>query len=87
MLFSFGIVCESSKYNLAQNKGNTMKVCNCADIDYDSILESVKLYGNDLEIIQEETEAGTICECCLFEEWSMVDISLPDAIKKALNEI
>lgn len=63
-----------------------MKVCNCADINYDSILETVKQFGDDLDTIQEETEAGTICECCMFEEWSMVDISLPNAIKKALNE-
>ncbi|MDC7243826.1 MAG: (2Fe-2S)-binding protein [Sphaerochaetaceae bacterium] len=64
-----------------------MKVCRCAYINYESILESVKKYGDDLEAIQEETEAGTICEMCMFDECSKVDISLPDAIKKALDEV
>ena len=45
-----------------------------------------KKYGNDLDSIQEETDAGTICEMCMFEECSKVDISLPNAIEKALNE-
>jgi NAD(P)H-nitrite reductase large subunit len=64
-----------------------MKVCRCAYIDYDSIVESVKQFGDDLEAIQEETDAGTICEMCMFDECSKIDISLPEAIKKALEEI
>ncbi|MDH4943508.1 (2Fe-2S)-binding protein [Sulfurimonas sp. C5] len=64
-----------------------MKVCRCAYIDYDSIVESVKKYGDDLEAIQEETDAGTICEMCMFDECSKIDISLPEAIKKALEEL
>jgi len=89
-----GIVCECFlkddcyKFNLQSNyfKGKLMKVCRCAYINYDEILENVKKYGNDIEAIQEETDAGTICEMCMFDECSKVEISLPKAIQKALKE-
>jgi bacterioferritin-associated ferredoxin len=64
-----------------------MKVCRCAYVDYDQILDLVKQFGDNLEAIQEESDAGDICEMCMYDECSKVDISLPKAIKKALTEI
>ncbi len=64
-----------------------MLVCDCADVNYDAIKEAVKKYGNDIDAIMEDTEAGTMCECCLESDCKKVDISLPDAIKKALSEV
>jgi len=51
------------------------------------IQEAVKKHGNNLDAIMEETEAGTTCECCLEEDCDKVDLALPLAIKKALQEI
>ncbi len=42
---------------------------------------------DDIEAIKEETEAGTVCECCLEEDCDKVDLPLPLAIKKALQEL
>ena len=64
-----------------------MIVCNCIDLEYDELVELVKEHGNNLEKIQEITEAGTICESCLEDDCSITDIPLKDAIKKALNEL
>ena len=64
-----------------------MLVCECLDIEYDIIKEAVKKHGNNQEAIIEETEAGTICECCLEEDCDKVDLPLPLAIKKALEEL
>ena len=64
-----------------------MLVCDCLDIEYDVIKEAVKKYGNNQEAIIEETEVGTICECCLEEDCDKVDLPLPLAIKKALEEL
>jgi len=36
---------------------------------------------------QEETDAGTTCECCLEEDCDKVDLPLSQAIEKALAEI
>jgi NAD(P)H-nitrite reductase large subunit len=64
-----------------------MKVCDCMDIDYENILEAVKKHGDDIDAIQDETEAGTVCECCLEDDCDKVDLPLHSAIKKALSEI
>lgn len=64
-----------------------MLVCDCNDVHYDAIKEAVKKHGDNLEAIMEETEAGTVCECCLEEDCDKVDLPLPLAIKKALEEL
>ena len=64
-----------------------MLVCDCLDIQYDDIKEAVKKHGDDLEAIQDETEAGTVCEECLEDDCDKVDLPLKAAIKKALEEI
>ena len=65
-----------------------MLVCNCNDVEYDEIKEAVKIFGgDDIEKIKDETSAGTACECCLECDCDMVDLPLPLAIKKALEEL
>lgn len=64
-----------------------MLVCDCVDASYDVIKEAVKKHGDNIDAIMDETEAGTICECCLEEDCKKVDLPLPLAIKKALSEI
>ena len=63
-----------------------MMVCDCMDIEYDTILEAVKKHGDNLEAIIDETEAGTVCECCLEDDCDKVELPLPQAIQKALAE-
>jgi NAD(P)H-nitrite reductase large subunit len=64
-----------------------MLVCDCNEVNYDMIKEAVKKHGNNLDAIMEETEAGTVCECCLEEDCDKVDLPLPLAIKRALEEL
>lgn len=64
-----------------------MLVCDCMGIEYEEIKEAVKQYGDDLEKIMDETEAGTACEACLEDDCDKVDIPLKKAIQKALEEI
>lgn len=64
-----------------------MLVCECNDIHYDAIKEAVKKHGDNQDAIMDETEAGTVCECCLEEDCDKVDLPLPLAIKKALEEL
>jgi len=64
-----------------------MLVCDCNDVHYDEIKEAVAKFGTDLETIKDETSAGTACECCLEEDCDRVDLSLPQAIKKAQEEL
>jgi len=64
-----------------------MLVCDCNDVHFDAIKEAVKKHGDNIEAIMEETEAGTVCECCLEEDCDKVDLPLPLAIKKALEEL
>ncbi|WP_373035690.1 (2Fe-2S)-binding protein [Sulfurimonas sp.] len=64
-----------------------MLVCDCNDVHFDAIKEAVKKHGDNMEAIMEETEAGTVCECCLEEDCDKVDLPLPLAIKKALEEM
>ena len=64
-----------------------MLVCDCNEVEFDAIKEAVKRHGNNMEAIMDETDAGTACECCLEEECSKVDIPLPLAIAKALEEL
>jgi len=63
-----------------------MLVCDCMGLDYAEIQEAVKEHGDNLEAIQEATEAGTVCGCCAQDECDKVDILLKDAIAKALEE-
>jgi len=64
-----------------------MLVCDCNEVEYETIKEAVKKHGNNQEAIMEETAAGTACECCLEIGCAKVDLSLPEAIKKALSEL
>jgi len=64
-----------------------MLVCDCEGLDYDEIKEAVKEHGDDLEAIQDATNAGTICGCCADDECDKVDILLKDAIQKAAQEL
>lgn len=64
-----------------------MLVCDCNEIEYDVIKEAVRIHGGDRETIMEVTEAGTVCGCCLEEDCDKVDLPLPLAIKKALEEL
>ena len=64
-----------------------MLVCDCNQVEYETIKEAVKIHGGDIEVIMEETSAGTVCGCCLEEECEKVDLPLPLAIKKALQEL
>lgn len=64
-----------------------MTTCDCMDVDYETILEAVKKHGDDIDAIQDETEAGTVCECCLEDDCDKVDLPLQLAIKKALSEV
>ena len=64
-----------------------MLVCDCNEVEFDAIKEAVKKHGNDLAAIIDETGAGTVCECCLEEDCDKVDLPLPLAIKKALEEL
>ena len=64
-----------------------MLVCDCIEMDYKELKQAVKTYGGDIEVIKEKTEAGTVCECCLEEDCDKVDLSLPLAIKQAIQEL
>jgi len=64
-----------------------MLVCDCTEVEFDAIKEAVKTHGNDIEAIKEATDAGTTCECCLEEDCDKVELPLPLAIKKALEEL
>ncbi|MDY0115981.1 MAG: (2Fe-2S)-binding protein [Sulfurimonadaceae bacterium] len=64
-----------------------MLVCDCEDIYYETIKEAVTKYGDNREAIQNATEAGLACSCCLEEECEKVELPLPLAIKKALLEL
>jgi len=64
-----------------------MLVCDCNDVHYHEIKDAVAKFGVDLETIKDETSAGTACECCLEEDCDRVDLSLPQAIKKAQEEL
>jgi len=64
-----------------------MLVCDCNEVEFDAIKEAVKKHGDNQEAIMDETEAGTVCECCLEEDCDKVDLPLPLAIKKALEEL
>jgi len=64
-----------------------MIVCNCTDLEYSELLELVKKHGNNIEAIQEECDAGTVCESCMEDDCDIVDLPLLQAIDKALKEI
>ena len=64
-----------------------MLVCDCNEVEYDAIKAAVKKCGNDIEEIKNETDAGTVCECCLEEDCDKVDLPLPLAIKRASEEL
>ena len=64
-----------------------MTVCSCNDVDYATLLEAIKKVGTDLEAIQDETDAGTSCECCLESDCDIVDLPLMEAIEKAKQEL
>ena len=64
-----------------------MLVCDCNEVEYDAIKEAVKKHGNNQEAIIDETDAGTACECCLEDDCDKVDLPLPLAIKKAMEEL
>lgn len=64
-----------------------MIVCNCTDLEYSELLELVKKHGNNIEAIQEECDAGTVCESCMEDDCDVVDLPLLQAIDKALKEI
>ena len=61
-----------------------MLVCDCNEVEFDAIKEAVKKHGDNIDAVVQETEAGTVCECCLEEDCDKVDLPLPLAIKKAL---
>ena len=63
-----------------------MTVCDCMDIEYDTILEAVKKYGDNMDAIMDDTEAGTVCECCQEDDCDKVDLPLPLAIQKRLYQ-
>lgn len=64
-----------------------MEVCSCNAVDYNMILDAVKEHGEDLEAIQDATDAGTSCECCLEADCDKVDLPLHAAIAKAKTEL
>ncbi|OIP53489.1 MAG: hypothetical protein AUK54_08775 [Helicobacteraceae bacterium CG2_30_36_10] len=64
-----------------------MLVCDCNEVSYEMVKEAVKKHGDNLEAIMQETEAGTTCGCCLEEGCDKVDLALPLAIAKALQEL
>ncbi|KIM06895.1 MAG: hypothetical protein KU38_11570 [Sulfurovum sp. FS08-3] len=64
-----------------------MLVCDCMGLDFDEIKEAVREHGDDIEAIQDATDAGTICGCCAEGECEKVDITLQEAIKRALEEL
>lgn len=65
-----------------------MLVCNCMEVEYEEILDAVKKHGaDDIELIKEESGAGSACECCLEPDCDMVDLPLPLAIEKAKDEL
>lgn len=64
-----------------------MLVCDCNEVEFDAIKEAVKKHGNNLEAIMDETEAGTVCECCLEADCDKVDLPLHQAIAKAVEEL
>ena len=61
-------------------------VCDCTGVEYEEIANAVKKHGDNLEAIMDETDAGTVCECCLEDDCDKVDIPLKAAITKALQE-
>lgn len=63
-----------------------MLVCDCNEVSFDMIKEAVKMHGDNIEAIMDETDAGTTCECCLEDSCDKVDLPLHAAIKKALEE-
>ena len=69
-----------------KQKGEIMIVCDCEEIEYETIKEAVKKHGDNIDTISEQTGAGTVCGCCLEDDCGNVDLPLPQAIKKALQE-
>ena len=63
-----------------------MLVCDCMGVEYDEIKEAYLKHGNDIDVISEETGAGTGCGCCMHDDCDKVDLPLPLAIKKAAEE-
>ncbi|MBU0719941.1 (2Fe-2S)-binding protein [bacterium] len=64
-----------------------MLVCDCNDVHFDAIKEAVMKHGDNIDAIMDETDAGTTCECCLEEECDKVELPLPLAIKRAMEEL
>ncbi|MBD3824357.1 MAG: (2Fe-2S)-binding protein [Epsilonproteobacteria bacterium] len=64
-----------------------MLVCDCNEVTFDMIKAAVAKHGGNIDAIKDETSAGTVCECCLEEDCEKVDLALPLAVKKALEEL
>lgn len=64
-----------------------MLVCDCNEVEYETVKASVKKHGNNIDAIMDETDAGTACECCLENDCEKVDLPLHLAIKRALEEL
>lgn len=62
-------------------------VCDCNSINYKEIKDAVAEFGTDLEVIMDETTAGTVCGQCLEGDCDIVDLPLPCAIERAKEEL
>lgn len=63
-----------------------MNVCKCMNIEYAVIKQAVTNFGSDINTISNETGAGTACGCCLNNACRKVELPLPSAIAKAIQE-
>lgn len=63
-----------------------MKVCDCLDISYDEIKDVIKKEGGNKELIISMFEIGSACGCCTRDTCKKVDLTIDEAIAKALKE-
>ena len=63
------------------------EVCSCMGVTLEEIQLAIKNGCDSVEAIMDETDAGTACECCLEADCDKVNLPLPLAITKALEEL
>lgn len=66
---------------------NDKIVCDCLNINFKTVKETVKEIGEEFIEVQEKTEIGTACGCCLQKKCAKTDMTLRQAIFEAVEDI
>lgn len=64
-----------------------MLVCDCYNINYNELKQIIIDCNFDKELIQEKSDVGTACGCCVKSKCSRVDLTLDEAILKTREEL